>query len=97
MYEKIGYVFYLQILGNGDGCIQSAKTVELVESCPQTWQAWEEAAVRKNCGGIPNSCSSFVYHCVMNTWRNLTIEVCAPSRNIVGKKLLKSQRLVYFN
>nr|XP_022286720.1 uncharacterized protein LOC111099646 isoform X2 [Crassostrea virginica] len=71
-------------LWNCDGCIQSGVTVELVQGCPQTRQAWEEAAVRKNCGGIPNSCSSFVYHCVMNTWRNVTLEVCAPSRKIVG-------------
>nr|XP_022296033.1 uncharacterized protein LOC111105870 [Crassostrea virginica] len=67
-----------------DGCIQSGETVELVQSCPQSQQAWEEAAERKSCGSIVNLCVSLVYHCVMNTWRNLTVEVCAPSRNIVG-------------
>ena len=80
-------MFCVQILGNCDGCIESGQTVKKVQGCPQTQKALEEAAVRMNCAGIPNSCSSFVYHCVMNTWTNETLEVCAPRRLIVGKKL----------
>nr|XP_022286638.1 uncharacterized protein LOC111099596 isoform X2 [Crassostrea virginica] len=72
-------------LGCAHGCIDSAKTVKRVERCPQTQEAWEEEAARKNCGDIPNSCSSFVYHCVMNTWQNETLEVCAEHRFVVGK------------
>lgn len=86
MYEEIGHFFYMQTLGNGDGCIQSGETVKVVPGCPQTQDAWTDSAAIKNCGGLPNSCSSFVYHCVMNTWRNATLEVCAPNRLIVGMK-----------
>ncbi|XP_078333618.1 uncharacterized protein LOC144625639 [Crassostrea virginica] len=74
------------LYGNAGGCIETIATIEIVQGCPQTQQVWTEAAVRKNCGGITNSCSSFVYHCVMNTWRNETVEVCAQTRLIVGKK-----------
>ena len=83
-------MFYVQILGYTDGCIESGLTVKEVQGCPQTREAWEEAATRKNCKGIHNSCSYFVYHCVMNTWRNETLEVCAPRRLIVGRKLQRS-------
>ena len=77
----------MQNLENCNGlCIQPYETVKLVQRCPQTQQAWEEAAERKNCGSIANLCVSFLYHCVMNTWRNVSVEVCAPSRNIVGMK-----------
>ncbi|XP_078334684.1 uncharacterized protein LOC144625907 isoform X2 [Crassostrea virginica] len=67
-------------------CKESSATVTLVKTCPQTLQEWRNAAALKNCGSIQNSCSSFHYHCVMNTWRNETVEVCAPQRNIVARK-----------
>ena len=73
---------YKQELCYALGCTDSGKTVKRVERCPQTQEAWEEEAARKNCGDIPHSCSSFV--CVMNTWRNETVEVCAPRSQIVG-------------
>ena len=73
------------MFGNANKCSDFSKTVQIVQGCPQTQEAWEEAAARKNCGGIPNLCYSLVYHCVMNTWQNETLEVCAPSRLIVGK------------
>ncbi|XP_022289017.2 uncharacterized protein LOC111101688 [Crassostrea virginica] len=65
-------------------CKESSATVKLVKTCPQTLQEWRNAAALKNCGSIQNSCSSFHYHCVMNTWRNETVEVCAPQHNIIG-------------
>ena len=74
----------VQLYGNASGCVETKATIEIVQQCPQTQEAWEEAAARKNCGGIHNSCSSFVYHCVMNTWRNMTVGVCAMRRQIVG-------------
>ena len=74
--------------GNAGGCIETKATIEIVQGCPQTQQAWTEAVVRKNCGGTPNSCSSFVYNCVMNTGQNETVEVCAQTRLIVGRKML---------
>ena len=74
------------MLGNENKCSDLiSKTVQIVQGCPQTQETWEEAAARKNCGGIPNSCTTIVYHCIMNTWQNETVDVCAPQRQIVGK------------
>lgn len=63
-------------------CIKSADTAIVVQVCPQTKMEWTVAAEKKNCKSF---CSSFQYHCVMNTWRNETVEVCAPGLRIVGK------------
>ncbi|XP_061192233.1 uncharacterized protein LOC133200459 isoform X2 [Saccostrea echinata] len=65
-------------------CKESKDTAERVETCPRSEQEWEEAASRKGCQNISHSCSSFEYHCVINAWKNETIEVCAPIQNIVG-------------
>ena len=73
------------------GCIDSVTTVKLVKRCPETHLEWTKAAAKKNCGGIPQSCPSFVYHCLMNTWQNETVEVCAQQRVIVGKNYYKTQ------
>nr|XP_022289014.1 uncharacterized protein LOC111101049 [Crassostrea virginica]XP_022289015.1 uncharacterized protein LOC111101049 [Crassostrea virginica]XP_022289016.1 uncharacterized protein LOC111101049 [Crassostrea virginica]XP_022289017.1 uncharacterized protein LOC111101049 [Crassostrea virginica] len=69
---------------NTEVCKESNATVKLVKTCPGTLQDWRNAATLKNCGSIQNSCSSFQYHCVMNTWRNETVEVCAPQYSIIG-------------
>ncbi|XP_061192232.1 uncharacterized protein LOC133200459 isoform X1 [Saccostrea echinata] len=66
------------------GCKESKETAKRVESCPRSEQEWEEAASRKGCQNISHSCSSFEYHCVLNAWKNETIEVCAPIQTIVG-------------
>ncbi|XP_022291349.2 uncharacterized protein LOC111102776 [Crassostrea virginica] len=73
------------LMVSSTGCMASTDTAKIVLECPQTRSAWEEAATNKNCSSIQNSCSSFVYHCVMNTWQNQTIEVCAPMQLILGK------------
>ncbi|XP_048767895.2 uncharacterized protein LOC125674697 isoform X3 [Ostrea edulis] len=66
-------------------CNLSTSTIEIVEQCPTDKQTYVEAAARKNCSAIDNSCDSFVYHCVFNVWRNATLEVCAPWLIIVGQ------------
>ena len=63
-------------------CIKSADTAIVVQVCPQTKMEWKVAAEKKNCKSY---CSSFQYHCVMNTWGNETIEVCVPGLQIVGQ------------
>ena len=73
------------------GCIDSVTTVKLVKRFPETQLGWTEAASKKNCGGIPHSCPSFVYHCLMNTWQNETVEVCAQQRVIVGMNSCKNK------
>ena len=79
-----GFFFQLSVLVSSTACITSRETAEIVTECPQTQTAWEAAAVTKNCEQVQNPCSSFVYHCVMNTWNNQTIEVCAPKEMILG-------------
>ena len=68
-------------------------TVMKVKSCPLTAEEWGNAVVKKGCESINHS---FLYHCVMNTWRNETVEVCAPWRNIVGKRRIVINLLLLF-
>lgn len=61
----------------------------LVTSCPTSKVEWDTAARKKNCRGIASqqNCApvdKFRYHCVINGYRNETLEVCAPSRIIFG-------------
>lgn len=70
-------------------CQEAVDSVTIVGSCPTTKTEWDAAARRKNCSRIASSqkCSSvdqFVYHCVINGYRNVTLEVCAPLRIIFG-------------
>ncbi|XP_061192234.1 uncharacterized protein LOC133200461 [Saccostrea echinata] len=73
---------------NGEECkeSESKKTAVRVESCPRSSREWEKAAARKGCNTInPSTSCHFEYHCVINAWKNETIEVCAPGKVIVGK------------
>lgn len=66
-------------------CPLANETAVVVPSCPQTAEEREKAAARKNCENITYPCNNYTYHCVINAWMNETVEVCAPSRQIVGK------------
>ena len=87
--EKNALFLQNVLLVNAGGCKASLATVSVVNRCPKTEEEWTTAAARKNCGNIKHNCVFIQYHCVMNTWRNKTIEVCAQSKNIVGKKKVK--------
>lgn len=70
-------------------CQEAVNNAESVRSCPTSEEEWEIAARNKNCSKIAlqQNCSSaekFQYHCVLNGYRNETLEVCAPSRIIFG-------------
>ncbi|XP_078333802.1 uncharacterized protein LOC111099536 isoform X3 [Crassostrea virginica] len=67
-------LYFARIFVNADDCIVSKSTVKKVKSCPQNAEEWGNAADKKGCEKVNNS---FIYHCVMNTWRNETVEVCA--------------------
>lgn len=89
--KKLEVSVQLQILVKADNkCNESNATAKIVNSCPTTARDWNEAANRKGCRNMTHSCTSFEYHCVMNAWRNETIEVCAPSWSIVGTKRKKT-------
>lgn len=70
-----------------------------VEACPTSKTAWDSAARKKNCGELAaiQNCTTdkdaFVYHCLINGYRNETLEVCAPKRLIIGYDQLNNQYL----
>lgn len=66
-------------------CNESTSTVKVVDRCPTTESEFKKAAERKNCTAIPNTCKSFYYHCVLDTYATKLVEVCAPMLLIVGK------------
>lgn len=71
-------------------CPEAVASVKTVASCPTSISEWNFAARKKNCSELAQRqhCSTvekFVYHCVINGYRNETLEVCAPLRIIFGK------------
>lgn len=75
--------------GKSRYCPEAVDNAEFVSSCPTSKKEWEIAARKKNCSKLASqqNCSSidqFQYHCVINGYRNETLEVCAPSRIIFG-------------
>ena len=73
------------MIASAESCDGTSSNVRQVNACPLTEEEWIKASDRKKCGNDNHACSSFIYHCVLNTWRNETLELCAPSINIVGK------------
>lgn len=74
---------------NKDSCEVSKLTVQTVDDCPITAEEWRMAAARKNCSAYANQCDEpkrLEYHCVINSFVNQTLEVCAYAQNIgLGK------------
>lgn len=65
--------------------------MEIVDDCPDTEVKWKEAATRKNCAAYANQCDEpkrLEYHCVINTYVNQTLDVCAYRQNIVLGKTI---------
>lgn len=74
-------------------CRDAVASAALVTSCPASQIEWDTAARKKNCSRIAShqNCTTvekFQYHCVINGYRNETLEVCAPSRIIFGKSVI---------
>lgn len=67
-------------------CPASVPTVSVVSKCPTNKTEWDEAASRKKCSHMSAKCGdkSPVYHCLLNQWRNETVEVCASTWYISG-------------
>lgn len=69
-----------------DSCSISILTVQRVENCPDSEEKWKEAAARKKCEDYAIFCSEpekLKYHCVISSFMNETLEVCAYKQNIV--------------
>lgn len=80
------------LTGDQEKCRKNFHSLEFVTSCPTTKSEFNIAARRKNCTKLhfaaKKICMShkkpYVYHCVINEFRNHTVEVCAPARFIFG-------------
>ncbi|XP_061169229.1 uncharacterized protein LOC133178541 [Saccostrea echinata] len=94
IHQLKSYVFFISILismerevqcSNLDAefCGVSKLTREVVTICPTDEDAWRVASERKQCSSYAGKCTrNLTYHCVINPWQNLTLEVCAPSTRI---------------
>ncbi|XP_056007061.1 uncharacterized protein LOC125665779 isoform X2 [Ostrea edulis] len=82
------YLTYYITMVNSGLCPSPKETVSYVPSCPRTQQEWKMRAQIKNCLHVFQQCSNphlYVYHCVINSYVNATIEVCAPGAYIIGQ------------
>lgn len=73
-----------------DSCPISPSTVKIVDECPDTEERWRKTAARKNCSAYASHCGEpdrLKYHCVINSFANQTLEVCAYRRIIVSGRI----------
>lgn len=75
-------------------CQDAVFGINIVQSCPTSKEEWNRAAYDKNCTELAqrNNCTPvserLEYHCVINTFKNETLEVCAPARVIFGNVVI---------
>lgn len=67
----------------------------MVSKCPTNKTEWDQAASRKKCSHITDMSAkcgnkSPIYHCLLNQWRNETVEVCASTWYISGNEVERS-------
>lgn len=68
-------------------CHISGNTVEVVDDCPDSEEKWRKAGARKNCTAYASQCDKphqLVYHCVINSYKNETLELCAYGKYILS-------------
>ncbi|XP_061169358.1 uncharacterized protein LOC133178649 [Saccostrea echinata] len=71
----------------GRKCLASLPTINYIKHCPKTREEWINAEKIKGCDNIKQNCISkekFKYHCVINSFGNATLDVCAPTWYISG-------------
>lgn len=71
----------------GEGCFQSIPTISFVEACPTDLLEWIKANERKQCHMVVQNCttkSKFEYHCLSTKSFSVFLELCAPTKVIVG-------------
>lgn len=76
------YALSHRVASLGTQCFVSLPTIQTVSSCPKNEAELSRAIQRKHCEhlAILQRCTppeNFKYHCVLNTWKNETVEVCA--------------------
>lgn len=89
---RILIVEYFFSFIKSDYCPASAPTVAVVSECPTNKTEWDQAASRKKCNLMSAKCGDKtpVYHCLLNQWRNETVEVCASTWYISGNEVARS-------
>lgn len=90
---KLLFVYGILCLQNADitvskSCPQSIPTETVVQACPKYKTEWIKAKEKKQCNLIIHNCTEkdkFQYHCLPNTVLDVLVEVCAPTKVIVGQ------------
>nr|XP_022342591.1 proteoglycan 4-like isoform X2 [Crassostrea virginica] len=86
----IAVVVHIQFCYSSYSCPKSTPTISYVKSCPKNKSEWDSAANRKQCNSIADDLkcatptSNFKYHCLLNRWRNATLEVCTSVFHLQG-------------
>lgn len=105
LFETLKVLTIITQVSAFTGCQKSILTVRHVASCPKDEVSWKAAAIKMNCDSITQNCAMslglstqnhrFQYHCLVNSDKNATVEVCALNRFIFGKvHLLKYFRII---
>lgn len=73
-------------------CQEAIESITKVDICPTSKDEWDNAASKKNCSVMAEmqNCTNtelFVYHCVIDRFRNETLELCAPNTVIRGNAI----------
>lgn len=82
-----------------EACFQSIPTISIVDHCPKDFSEWMIAKDIKQCYWISQKCTKperFEYHCLPDRYHKQFIEVCAPTKWIVGKKPLQKIDFIFF-
>lgn len=65
----------------------NAAKIEPEATCPSSRSEWNRRAKQKQCTEVVLPCkkkNALKYHCLINTWKNLTLSVCAVPTYIIG-------------
>lgn len=71
-------------------CQDAVFGINIVKSCPTSIEEWHRSASNKNCTKFADrkNCTNITkrleYHCLINAFKNETLEVCASARVIFG-------------
>ncbi|XP_062579295.1 uncharacterized protein LOC134241249 [Saccostrea cucullata] len=88
--SDLSLVFLVKLIPEvyGRKCLASLPTINYIKQCPDTREKWTTAAKLKGCENIKHTCTSkeekLQYHCVINSFGNATLDVCAPTWYIAG-------------
>ncbi|XP_062618039.1 reticulocyte-binding protein homolog 2a-like isoform X2 [Saccostrea cucullata] len=67
-----------------EACPPSFDSHSFISKCPTSRNGWKERALLKNCSAFPQTCKRpLEYHCLLNAYRNRSVEVCAPKTRLV--------------